>query len=117
VTTFQDLITMFEEEHGKLPKHKIVCPTCDGDGTHVNPAVDGNGISPDQFREDPDFEEAYFSGVYDVRCEECEGKNVVEVIDEDLLEKNEELASEWFDWVESWAEDRAVRAQERAMGA
>lgn len=70
------------EETIKLPVKKEVCHRCRGEGSHVNPAVDGNGISPEEFINDPDFEEAYFSGVYDVICEECHGENVIDVIDE-----------------------------------
>ena len=70
-----------------LPVKKEVCPRCRGEGKHVNPAVDGNGISPEEFINDPDFEEAYFSGVYDVVCEECGGENVIDVIDEAEVER------------------------------
>lgn len=58
---------------------KEVCRRCDGEGKHVNPSIDGNGISPEEFAEDPDFEEAYFSGQYDVQCEECRGEKVIRV--------------------------------------
>ena len=58
-------------------KQFAVCPTCDGNGTHVNPSIDSEGISAEQFYEDPDFEEAYFSGAYDVACAECGGQRVV----------------------------------------
>jgi len=58
-------------------KQFAVCPTCDGNGTHVNPSIDSEGISAEQFYEDPDFEEAYFSGDYDVACVECGGQRVV----------------------------------------
>lgn len=59
-----------------------VCPRCDGCGSHVNPAIDGNGLSREDFDQDPDFEEDYFAGVYDVPCEECRGLRVVPVFDE-----------------------------------
>ncbi len=91
---------------------KAVCPRCHGKGAHLNPAVDGHGISPEQFAEDPDFEEAYFSGVYDVACEECHGKNVVDEPDED--DPNFEHLLEWQ---RDEAEYRAEIAAERAMGA
>jgi hypothetical protein len=54
-----------------------VCPTCEGEGKHVNPSIDSHGISREEFDEDPDFEEAYFSGAYDVTCVECKGQRVV----------------------------------------
>jgi hypothetical protein len=56
----------------------IVCPTCEGRGTHVNPAVDGNGLTAEDMAElGDDFREDYLGGVYDVRCEECKGDRVV----------------------------------------
>jgi RecJ-like exonuclease len=64
-----------------LPGKWEICPSCDGNGKHVNPAVDGHGISPEEFAEDPDFAEAYFGGVYDVRCDECGGDGKVRVVD------------------------------------
>lgn len=59
------------------PKGYAVCPTCEGRGSHVNPSIDSHGLTAEDFAEDPDFEEAYFSGAYDVRCAECHGKRVV----------------------------------------
>ena len=65
-----------------LPAVRIVCPLCDGRGTHVNPAIDGHGLSHEDFAADPDFAESYFAGVYDVRCEYCHGARVVDEVDE-----------------------------------
>lgn len=66
----------------RLPTKMSVCPTCEGRGKYVNPAIDSNGISREDFEGDPDFEESYFRGAYDVTCGECLGRNVVEVVDE-----------------------------------
>lgn len=63
-----------------LPAVRVVCPVCDGSGKHVNPAIDGHGLGPEDF-EDQDFAESYWSGAYDVQCEECNGRNVVEELD------------------------------------
>jgi hypothetical protein len=60
-----------------LPGKFEVCHRCEGSGTHVNPSIDGNGISPEEFAEDPDFEESYFRGDYDVQCSMCKGARVV----------------------------------------
>jgi predicted methyltransferase len=55
-----------------------VCPNCEGEGTTVNPDIDGNGITQDEMLElGPDFKEDYMSGVYDVPCRCCKGKRVV----------------------------------------
>lgn len=67
-----------------LPSHRIVCPRCEGEGRHVNPAVDGDGLTEEQLS-DPDFREGYKSGRYDVTCEICKGDRVVEEVDEDSL--------------------------------
>jgi hypothetical protein len=54
-----------------------VCPRCRGEGKHVNPSIDSHGLSREDFDQDPDFEEDYFSGVYDVPCYVCSGARVV----------------------------------------
>lgn len=81
-------VTYYDDEGGEgtltVPARYEVCPRCYGEGVHDHPAF-SNGISQDQFDEDPDFEEAYHQGVYDVRCEECDGKRVVLVANEDVM--------------------------------
>jgi len=54
-----------------------ICPTCDGDGSYVNPAIDDMGISDADFAADPDFEREYHGGVYDLRCHTCTGSGKV----------------------------------------
>lgn len=66
----------------ELPAKYEVCGGCNGEGKHVNRAIDGHGLSREDFDEDPDFEEGYRSGRYDVRCEECKGRTTVLAIDE-----------------------------------
>ena len=66
-----------EEIEYSLPAKFEVCTRCEGAGSHTNPSIDGNGISPQEFDEDPDFEEAYFRGDYDVTCSVCRGARVV----------------------------------------
>ncbi len=63
-----------------FPAKYEVCETCHGEGKHSH-CVDGNGISREEFDEDPDFAESYFAGHYDRQCEECNGKRVVLTID------------------------------------
>lgn len=70
------------------PAKKIVCPSCDGDGTMVNPNVDSHGISQDEFDRDPDFKESYFRGDYDVKCDTCKGEKIVLDPEIDKLPKN-----------------------------
>src|SRR3990167_740121 len=103
-----------EQVEVELPALRIVCRRCDGTGTHVNPNIDGNGISPEEFAEDPDFEEAYFEGRYDVRCEECEGAKVTDVVDYEACTQEQR---EGLDMMENErAADAAERDMERRMG-
>lgn len=66
----------------QLPAHYVVCDTCWGNGSIVNPAVDGHGLMSEDFEEDPDFRDDYFRGVYDVRCPTCKGLRVLLEIDD-----------------------------------
>jgi len=99
--TFEDPDTD-EEKSFTVPAVFEVCERCQGKGTHTNPAIDGNGLTARDFAEDPDFKEDYFSGVFDVACEECHGNRVVPVINYDrvpkevqgLLDAEEERQSE-----------------------
>lgn len=68
-----------------LPAIRTVCFRCDGTGTHVNPNVDGNGLSQEDFDADPDFKESYFRGDYDVCCSECKGARVLDVVNYEAL--------------------------------
>lgn len=75
-----------------------VCPLCDGRGKHVNPSIDSNGLTADDFDEDPDFAEGYFGGAYDVRCNLCQGEKVVPVpLDEAVLARIEEFERERYE--------------------
>lgn len=77
-----------------LPQVFELCPRCKGAGKHVNPAIDGDGISGQEFHEDPDFAESYFGGVYDVTCERCRGERVIGVPDLTSLSPAERAAYE-----------------------
>lgn len=109
----------FEEEFEPLPKKRIVCPTCDGKGKHVNPSIDAHGITSDEMHElGFEFQEDYMSGVYDVSCYECKGNNVVEAVDEEEAKhRDPELLQEWYDWIQSAYDTEAEYAAERRFGA
>ena len=84
--------------------HWNVCPRCRGEGSYVNPAIDGNGITADEMAElGDDFREDYMAGTYDVPCELCHGRRVV--TDEEL--------KDWEDGEEARAE---MAAEARMMG-
>lgn len=94
-----------------LPAVNVVCPTCGGEGTHVNRAIDGHGLSTEDF-EDEGFAEAYFSGAYDVQCSECRGARVVRRVDEDRLNRRERAVFALWERVEA---DRASQARADAI--
>lgn len=92
-----------------------VCPTCGGNGSHVNPSIDAGGISAEDFREDPDFADAYFSGAYNQTCNECNGRRVVPEIDRE--NNPEEMIERYDNHLQFEAEYAAEVAAERRMGA
>ena len=57
-----------------------VCPTCNGEGTIVNPAL--TVWTPEDAHEDPEGFAAALRGDYDVPCPECGGRRVVTQEDE-----------------------------------
>jgi hypothetical protein len=92
----------------ELPCHYVVCGRCNGTGVHDHPAF-SNGLSREDFDEDPDFAEEYFRGTYDVRCSVCEGERVVSAPNE------EQLTPEQKDWLKWHYESLAEAAAERRM--
>jgi hypothetical protein len=97
----------------ELPTHWEICPVCQGEGKHVNPAIDAGGISGETFAEDPEFAEDYMSGVYDVVCNHCNGRTTVRAVDWDAMSEEdqkafqEQLDEEAYSHAEHMAEIRA----------
>lgn len=81
-----------EDLEVSIPAKYEVCSRCDGRGTHVNPSIDGNGLTQSDFADDPDFAEDYFAGRYDVQCYECRGLRVVPVPDESKFRLSHRIA-------------------------
>ncbi len=108
-----------EEKVRDLPTVFVVCSTCKGAGAHVNPSIDGNGITASEWRDDwdPEERETYMSGGYDVQCFECHGQRVVAVVDEEHLPPKDlefyikylKVQSDYARWD---AEDRHTRRME-----
>lgn len=94
-----------------VPMEYEVCGLCQGSGKTVNPNIDCGGISQEDFDEDPDFEQDYFSGRYDITCTRCRGLRV-------------ESIPKFPKWLEKMVDDRDQaqmdnirdECQERAMG-
>jgi hypothetical protein len=97
-----------------IPIRFEVCVACGGKGKHVNPSIDCNGLTADDFS-DPDFMDDYCDGRYDVQCYGCDGRRVVPAIDTDRIDPAtiKRLEDKW----QSEAESRAERNAERRMGA
>ncbi len=113
-------IEVTDPETGDLVEREIpskfeVCGGCDGRGTHVNRAIDGNGLSREDFDQDPDFEESYFRGDYDVCCEDCRGKRVMLVADWSKMDA--ETKKLYDEHLQDERQYRAEVAAERRMGA
>ena len=103
-----------EEVTHRLPAKFEICGQCEGSGKHVNPSVDCCGLSSDDFEQDPDFEQDYFAGVFDVTCYTCKGKRVVSVLDEKKCDPN--LLQEYRDHLQEEYEYQAMCAAERRRG-
>ena len=109
-----------------LPAKNEVCWRCEGFGCHLTPSIGEHAYTPEEFNESFDDEESrseYFKrgGMYDVTCEECHGKNVLSVIDEENIPANlKDQYAEFCRFEERQAqfeaEDRATERMERMMG-
>lgn len=104
-----------------LPYALVICPSCQGRGSYVNPAIDAHGITGEEWDRDWDDEdrERYLSGGYDVTCDDCHG---VRVVPEPVEPKENASAAHRAAWDAfwSWCEDessyRAECEDERRMG-
>src|SRR6185295_13025047 len=97
-----------------LPLHFEVCDVCEGKGTHVSPLIDCDGLTAEDFAEDPDFREEYLEGKYDVTCNTCVGERVLPQVNEDKL--NPEQKAFWDKYqkhCEARAESEAISRKER----
>ena len=97
-----------------LPGRYVLCGACEGRGKHDHPAF-SNGITQEQFNEDPDFREDYFSGRYDVVCRTCNGKRVVCQLDRSSVDKRLLDEIDFYYEMEAAHEVEAA-AERRAFG-
>jgi len=105
-----------EEIELTLPAKREVCPTCDGDGSVLCEGMRGYAYSAEEFYEsfDPEEAEEYFKphGRYDVTCETCHGRNVIDAVDEEHLSQEQKVQYEKY--LEYQDREARYRAEERA---
>jgi hypothetical protein len=99
----------------ELPWKWGVCPVCEGKGSHVNPAIDCNGLTAEDFADDPDFAESYFKGHFDQPCNLCRGRTTIPIVDEERLTPEEKEAYE--EHLRCEDDGRAEQIAEMRMGA
>lgn len=114
------LIEQFNEGQAEqgLPLLRLknaLCQNCDGEGTMVNRSIDGQGLDPNDPDLDEDFWETYHSGGYDVRCDECDARGVVRVVDGDLTDPA--VFKDWEQYRQSNWESVQEHLSEMRMGA
>ena len=96
----------------KLPTRWVVCPVCEGKGTHVNPSIDAGGLTFDD--DDPAFLEEYMRGTYDVTCYTCKGRTTIRDVDWEAMTEEQTAA-----YARQLADEEAHRRErdaERAFG-
>ena len=116
------LLFTYEDDDGNevevhVPFKWEICDRCRGDSTHVNPSIDGNGITASEWEEEWDDEsrEMYMSGGYDVACHDCGGSSKVKEPDESVLTEDERRR--WDKHCEDEMHYRMMCEAERRMGA
>ena len=101
----------FIDDNPGIHTQMIVCPSCDGKGSYVNPSIDSHGISSDdECWLDDEFSDNYRSGYYDITCEYCGGNNVVPVpSDQNVAKEWENYQQEvFYSYSESYNESRQL---------
>ncbi len=107
------------EIEASLPAEYAVCDRCHGEGKHVNPSIDGNGITQSEMEElGDDFRESYFRGDYDVSCDVCHGNRVVlEIVETKFLtEEQKELEEIYWKQLRRESDYDEERNMERRYG-
>lgn len=112
-----------DEIEGELPAKHEVCGRCEGHGAHLRPAIGEYAYTREEFDEafdDDESREQYFKrgGIYDVVCEDCQGRNVVLVVDEKACRTDEQkaLLKQYEKSVREEADFERECAHERRMG-
>jgi len=103
----------FEETFGPVPKRKVVCPQCRGEGS--SSLYLGSYTQSEMDEQGQEFYEEYMTGAYDRTCDTCGGLRVIDEVNEDAMPA--ELRKEWEEWQRNAWSYRAECEAERRMGA
>ncbi len=95
------------------PAIKVICPSCDGEGTELCGGLKGAAFSPEEMNEDPDFRESYFGGDFDVQCSECKGEKIILEPAEIEISLPTNIVDDYFRLEKQKREDDAADAAER----
>jgi len=112
------MLLVFEDDNENeiaIPAIFEVCGLCDGKGSHVNPSIDSNGITAEEWDDwDNEDRENYMNGGYDVPCYKCGGKRVIPGPDRDrAIPEHLEI---WDENVEDMNSSAYDEYREREMG-
>lgn len=105
---YDDNFLALGEEKLIVEAERIVCPSCNGEGHHFRKDLDENAMV-DSFREDGDDDGfiAYRNGAFDEPCDQCHGRNIVDV---PIWEK---LPSWVQECIQDWNENKTLEEQVR----
>lgn len=121
--TFEVINDDGDEVEISLPSKRIICPECDGHGTHLTPSMRDHAYSSEEFQEDfsEEEQEEYMKrgGMYDVTCTVCKGNKIIDGLDRAACYSDEDKKNlARFDELEKdRREHEAECAMERRMGA
>jgi len=113
LTTMTGVVELGDDRWAVKVKYEV-CPHCSGHGQTTNPAIDGNGISQEQFDDDPEFERDYHSGAYDIECTTCRAQRVV-AVPITSLPRDKEMEDAMYSWMrEEHVYQQECEAERRA---
>lgn len=99
-----------------VPFRYDVCRICDGKGNHANPNIDRQGLTQEDFDQDPDFLEDYMRGTYNVPCFLCGGQRVVPIPNEQRIWENPDHLQAVKDKIHELAQEARETVQNIEMG-
>lgn len=98
------------------PTYRIVCPQCDGRGTSTAYLGAYTQSDRDEMGDEwYEFADDIRRGMYDRTCETCNGRNVIDQLDDSAMPSD--LLAAWVSWVTDMHQLRQIEAMERRMGA